>query len=129
VIADIARQVADDQEAAEWRFTATDTSSGRPVVDGTTSRRPTRRLRRAVEARDRHCVFPGCRMPAVDCDLDHEVRWADGGATCLDNLVAACRRHHVIRHRFGWLHRRQGDGEHLWVSPLGHCYTTNGQPP
>lgn len=129
VIADIARQVIADQEDAEWRFTATDTATGRTLANGTTRRRPSASLRRAVEARDRHCTFPGCRMPAIDCDLDHELRWADGGATCKSNLVAACRRHHVIRHRFGWTHRPHGEDDHLWMSPLGHRYTTSGLPP
>ncbi len=26
-------------------------------------------------------------MPAVDCDLDHTVPWADGGRTRCDNLA------------------------------------------
>jgi Domain of unknown function (DUF222) len=129
VIADIARQVAAEQEDAEWRFSLTDPETGRVLANGTTRRRPTASQRRAVEARDRHCIFPGCRMPAIDCDLDHEMRWADGGATCVDKLVAACRRHHVIRHRFGWVHRPHGTDDHLWISPLGHRYTTSGQPP
>ena len=38
---------------------------------GTTRRRPDTAQRRFVEARDQTCVFPGCRMPATDCDMDH----------------------------------------------------------
>jgi len=71
VISDIARQVALDQPDSEWRYTITDTESGQPVTTGITRRRPTTSQRREVEARDSHCVFPGCRMPATDCDLDH----------------------------------------------------------
>ena len=30
-------------------------------------------LARWVRARDRHCRFPGCRRPAMQCDLDHVI--------------------------------------------------------
>ena len=66
VIADIARQVAENQPQAEWRWTLTHPETGLVVDNGTTRRRPTTRQRRHVEARHRSCVFPGCRMPAAD---------------------------------------------------------------
>ena len=47
-------------------------------------------LRRALQARDRQCRFPGCH--ARRCDAHHVRHWADGGATRLDNLVLLCRR-------------------------------------
>ena len=46
-------------------------------------------LRRALEARDRRCRFPGCQ--ARRCDSHHVEHWADGGATKLSNLVLLCR--------------------------------------
>ena len=46
-------------------------------------------LRRALEARDRCCRFPGCQ--ARRCDSHHVEHWADGGATKLSNLVRLCR--------------------------------------
>ena len=56
-------------------------------------------LRRALNARDRRCRFPGCRNVRVDA---HHIRhWADGGATALDNLVLLCRRHHRAVHEEG----------------------------
>jgi len=30
------------------------------------------------------------------------VHWADGGPTCLDNLVLLCRRHHRLLHEGGY---------------------------
>ncbi|MGD2124164.1 MAG: HNH endonuclease signature motif containing protein, partial [Gemmatimonadota bacterium] len=46
-------------------------------------------LRRALEARDRGCRFPGCGLRFTDA---HHVRhWADGGETTLGNLVLLCR--------------------------------------
>ena len=55
-------------------------------------------LRRAVVARDRHCVAPGCRRSARWCDVHHLVSWADGGGTVIDNLCLLCRYHHTQMH-------------------------------
>lgn len=55
-------------------------------------------LRRAVIARDRHCVAPGCRRSAKWCDVHHLVSWADGGETVIDNLCLLCRYHHTQVH-------------------------------
>jgi hypothetical protein len=60
------------------------------------------RLRRAIELRDEHCQFPGCRAPASWCDAHHLVWWTRGGATSLDNCALLCRRHHVAVHEGGW---------------------------
>lgn len=130
VIADIARQVAADQRSAEWRFTVTDPDTGLPIHDGTTRRRPTASQRRTVEARHRTCIFPGCRMPAVRCDLDHRVPWSQRRRTHSDGLDSLCRHHHVtVRHRIGWTHQPLPGGDHLWTGRLGHRYTTSGRSP
>ncbi|MFS2282076.1 HNH endonuclease signature motif containing protein, partial [Microbacterium sp. OR21] len=42
-------------------------------------------LRRHLRARDRHCRFPGCRVPAVRCEIDHTVDHCLGGRTCVEN--------------------------------------------
>ncbi|HUR13226.1 MAG TPA: DUF222 domain-containing protein [Mycobacteriales bacterium] len=55
--------------------------------------------RRAVSARDRQCVAKGCTRPPSFCDVHHLDHRADGGATCVQNLVLLCRRHHVLWHR------------------------------
>jgi hypothetical protein len=127
VIADIARQVAAEQTNTEWRYTVTDEDTGRNLT-GTTRRRPTTAQRRAVESRDPTCVFPGCRMPARECDLDHRTAWSEGGATHHDQLEPLCRRDHRIRHS-GWKITRQPDGTYQWTSRLGHTYHTKREPP
>lgn len=55
-------------------------------------------LRRAVVARDRHCVAPGCTRSASWCDVHHILPWAEGGETALDNLCLLCRYHHTLVH-------------------------------
>ncbi|GMQ94540.1 MAG: HNH endonuclease signature motif containing protein [Acidimicrobiia bacterium] len=128
VIADIARQVADEQPDAELRYTITDTETGEPIHAGTTRRRPSASQRRKVETRDSICVFPGCRMPAADCDLDHGTTYAEGGPTVPGNLAPLCRNDHRIKHN-GWNLKRLAIGGYQWTSPLGHTYTTRRAPP
>jgi hypothetical protein len=55
--------------------------------------------RRAVSARDRHCLAKGCTRPPAFCDVHHLTSRADGGPTTVDNLGLLCRRHHVLWHR------------------------------
>jgi hypothetical protein len=55
--------------------------------------------RRAVSARDRQCVAKGCTRPPAFCDIHHVQSREHGGATCVENLVLLCRRHHVLWHR------------------------------
>ena len=56
-------------------------------------------IRRALNARDARCRFPGCT--ARHCDAHHITHWADGGGTSLDNLLLLCRRHHRLVHEGG----------------------------
>ncbi|MEX1133461.1 MAG: DUF222 domain-containing protein, partial [Acidimicrobiia bacterium] len=127
VIADIARQVAEEQPDSEWRYTITD-DQGQVVHNGTTRRRPTADQARQVEAENPTCVFPGCRNPASECDIDHNQAWSEGGPTEVENLAPLCRHDHVIRHR-GWTIKQIRPGAYQWISPLGHKYTVGPGPP
>jgi Domain of unknown function (DUF222) len=129
VISDIARQVAEAGVDGEWRYTVDDTATDSLVATGTTRRRPDTAMRRRVEARSRTCVFPGCRMPSIDCDIDHTVAYADGGPTSDCNLAPLCRHHHRIKHLAGWRYRPIGHWDYAWTSRLGHVYTTSGRSP
>jgi hypothetical protein len=59
-------------------------------------------IRRAVVARDRTCVAPGCHRPPEHCDIHHVRFWEQGGDTSLDNTVLVCRRHHRMIHQLQW---------------------------
>jgi hypothetical protein len=60
---------------------------------GSSSYRPSERLRRYVQARDRTCTFPGCTRPARRTDIDHRLHWPLG-LTDPENTHCLCRRHH-----------------------------------
>ena len=73
--------------------------------------------RRALEARDRGCVWPGCNRTSRWCAAHHLVHWAHGGKTDLENLVLLCHRHHVKVHEHGWQIARTGDRRILTIPP------------
>ncbi|WKG05388.1 HNH endonuclease signature motif containing protein [Mycolicibacterium sp. HK-90] len=73
---------------------------GQPISVGRTTRTISRRLRRALEHRDRFCVIPGCGA-SRGLHAHHIVHWEDGGPTDLDNLVLVCPYHHRLHHRGG----------------------------
>ena len=128
VIADIARKISRDQDDSEWRITITD-EEGQPIGVTTTRRRPTTSQRRQVEVRNPTCVFPGCRMPAGQSDLDHENPWSETHRTITRHLEPLCRHDHVNRHERYWRLREIEPGVYEWTSPLGHRYLNRPQPP
>jgi len=74
--------------------------------------------RRALESRDRHCVFPGCERPPIWCDGHHLTWWTRGGETALPNLALLCRPHHRMVHEEGWTLERTGDGHWKTTAPV-----------
>jgi hypothetical protein len=129
IIADLARHITEDQRHSPWRYTVTHPDTGQPIATGTTRRRPTAGQHRNITATYLTCVFPGCRMPAIDCDIDHRQAWVDHGPTEVGNLAPLCRHDHRLKHEHGWSLERLDDGDHLWTSPLGHTHTTSGRSP
>ncbi len=73
--------------------------------------------RRALEARDRHCVFQGCMRPSIWCDGHHLVWWTRGGKTELPNLGLVCRPQHRMVHEEGWRLVRHKDGSFTAIPP------------
>ncbi len=128
VLADIARQIVTEQPESEWRVTLTE-ENGEPVAVTTTKRRPTATQKRRIETRNPTCVFPGCRIPAGQCDLDHHQAWTDGGPTTEANLGPLCRHDHRAKHEHGWKLKQTRPGVYQWTSPLGHTYTVKPEEP
>jgi hypothetical protein len=129
IVADIARQTVQVLGEGVWDWTVAHPVTGMPVADGTTRRRPNASQMRKVRAKNRICVAPGCRMPAIDCDIDHTATWAETGVTDSKDLAPLCRPDHCIRHQTGWTYEPLPDGDYLWTSPLGTTYTTTGADP
>ncbi len=77
-----------------------------PLAVGRTARIATPAQRRALAARDRGCIIPGCGIPAEACQTHHVVDWAADGSTDVPNLALLC-----------WAHHRQVDLRMWAISP------------
>jgi len=73
-------------------------SAGVAINEGRKHRVVNRRLRRAVENRDRGCRFPGCTNTRW-LAAHHIIHWPDGGPTETWNLVCLCAYHHSQLHK------------------------------
>ncbi|SOX52379.1 HNH endonuclease, partial [Mycobacterium ahvazicum] len=71
---------------------------GEVIGAGRATRVINRRLRRALEHRDRSCAVPGCGATR-GLHAHHLRHWEDGGPTELANLVLVCPYHHRAHHR------------------------------
>jgi hypothetical protein len=91
---------------------------GQPLDLGRTHRVAPPHLRRAVEHRDRTCVFTGCGAPSHWCDVHHLLHWVHGGQTSLDNSALLCERHHTKVHH-GFRVERQPNGRWRTYRPDG----------
>src|SRR3546814_10501189 len=63
------------------------------VLDvGRAQRTVTGQMRRAVIARDQHCVYPGCDQPPSRCEVHHAVRRTDERRVGKDSVRTCCSR-------------------------------------
>lgn len=101
-----------------------------PVPAGTEpGYRPSVKLAAFVRARDLTCRAPGCDRPATQCDLDHTIAFADGGATHAANLKCLCRLHHLLATFCGWRAQQLPDGTVIWTLPGNQTYVTTPHRP
>jgi hypothetical protein len=87
---------------------------GVPLDLGRDHRVVTPGLRKAVERRDRGCVFTGCGAPTWWCDVHHLIHWLFGGETNLGNSALLCERHHTKVHHGFRVERDPGGRWHTW---------------
>ncbi|WP_091500097.1 HNH endonuclease signature motif containing protein [Microbacterium sp. cf332] len=116
--ADTARRLAG--QTREWDRLFVDPITRTPVEVDTY--RPTAAMAKLLRARDQHCRFPGCRLAAIRCEIDHTRDYALGGHTHLGNLAHLCQRHHSMKQFTSWQVRQVGGGVLEWTSPRGRIY-------
>lgn len=75
--------------------------NGEPLSVGRKTRTVPAAIKRALEARDRGCAFPGCKNKRF-VDAHHIRHWSAGGETSVDNLMLLCSRHHRLVHEGGY---------------------------
>lgn len=119
-----ARELAAD---GTWRRLLTDPASGTLLDYGRKTYRPPKALADHVRARDRFCIFPGCRQPAEKCDLDHGEPYPEG-CTADSNLAPECRHHHLVKTRGEWTVSQSQPGVFDWRSPTGRNYRVTPEP-
>jgi hypothetical protein len=98
----------------------TEDIAGNPLDIGRKTRAVPPALRRALQARDAGCRFPGCSHRRF-VDAHHIEHWADGGKTSIDNLVLLCRRHHRLVHEGGFGLEKIADGRIHFTRPDGRA--------
>jgi hypothetical protein len=117
IIRDVARNHRHGLTGITWRCVVTDDEHGTVLGLGSplhvSKHDPPPRLADLIRTAEPTCVFPGCRVRARDCDLDHRIPYdpgdpagdRGGGATCSCNLQALCRTHHRLK-TAGMIHVR-----------------------
>ena len=123
VSAETSRRLACEATRVELRHAA----NGAVLDVGRRTRTIPPALRRALEARDRGCRFPGC--PVRRAQGHHIHHWANGGPTRLDNLALLCGRHHRAVHEEGYTVVRNSDGTLRFSTPGGWAIPDVPAPP
>src|SRR5690606_20733215 len=79
---ELAQRIACDAEV--WRAIL-DPATGLPLEVGRNHRLVPTWMRKALQARDRGCRWPGCTAPAAWTDAHHLLPWWHGGPPDIDN--------------------------------------------
>ncbi|HTY48397.1 MAG TPA: DUF222 domain-containing protein, partial [Steroidobacteraceae bacterium] len=123
IAAETARRLACDASLV----TLQEDENGEPLDVGRKTRIIPPALRRALQARDRGCRFPGCPHTRY-VDAHHIQHWAQGGATKLSNLVQLCRFHHRQVHEGRVIIRHLDDGALRFLRPDGRSFDSPLSP-
>ena len=98
---------------------------GTPLDVGRKQRVVSTTLRRALWARDRGCIFPGCRN-RIYVQAHHRQHWTNGGETDIGNLMLLCTHHHRLVHEGGFTIRREQDDRLTFARPDGRVIPRAG---
>lgn len=98
-----------------------DSKSGVTREIGSRGYVPSGSIRAFVQARDGTCRFPGCRVRARRCQLDHVLAWPTG-PTQPSNLLCLCRHHHRLKTFTRWRPDLALDGSVTWTDPFGDTW-------
>jgi hypothetical protein len=91
--------------------------------------------RATAVGRDARCRFPGCKVPADRCELDHIINSpftdpTSDGPTSIRNCACLCRTHHQLKTKKLWKVHTPDDGITLhWTGPAGVTATTVASGP
>jgi hypothetical protein len=115
--AETARRLACDASVV----TLVENEEGEPLNVGRKTRTIPPAIRRALNARDRGCRFPGCPNTRF-VDAHHIQHWVQGGETKISNLVQLCRFHHRQVHEGKVVVQTLDDGALRFVRPDGRTF-------
>lgn len=115
--AETARRLACDASVVS----IVENEQGEPLNVGRKSRTIPPAIRRALNARDRGCRFPGCSNTRY-VDAHHLHHWARGGETKLSNLALLCRFHHRQVHEGQVAIHTLDDGALRFLKPDGESF-------
>ncbi len=117
IAAETARRLSCDASAV----TIIENDEGKALNVGRKTRVIPPAIRRALNARDKGCRFPGCAFRRY-VDGHHVKHWAHGGETKLSNLVTLCRFHHRQVHEGKVEVQILDDGAFQFVRPDGQSF-------
>ncbi len=98
---------------------------GDPLSVGRKTRTVPTAIKRALQARDKGCVFPGCHHTRF-VDAHHVKHWSAGGETSLENLLLLCSRHHQLVHEGGFRIERDYRNRWFFKRPDGRAVPSCG---
>jgi len=114
IAAEVARRLGCDADVV-----AITEKDGLPIDVGRKRRLFTARQRRALQARDRTCRFPGCPVPASRTSGHHIEPWWLGGRTDIANGLSLCNAHHGRLHEGAFRVVPVAGGEVRFETPAG----------
>ena len=107
-----------------------DPTNGLPLDVGRTYRLVPAWMRKALQARDQGCRWPGCDAPHQWTDAHHLIPWYQHGVTRVEDLALLCRYHHCRVHEGRWkLRLDRTTGEIHITRPDGTPYELGPSQP